>query len=347
MIHEEQKCVYTFGYRPQKIPKKLPGTIWGITVYFNPSKSKLRHENFRRSIASIRLQGLKILCVELTFNDIPFEFEQTITDKMIRMRGDDRHMMWQKEALLNIALKNLPLECDKVVWFDADIIFDNKNWVSDTAKLLEEYVAIQPFSHLIRLPKYKGQFNFNDLNENITDLQRFPEPFGPRLYSTGRAISENGTHSLKENYLSHGLTGYAWAARRDFLDDISFYDKLILGNGDTVIAHALFGSFNTDEHPYFSEALIKDKLNWTRRVFAHTQGSVYFTKGNLYHLWHGTRKNRNFDKRRKAWKKFDFNPQLDIAKEPSGLWCWSSQKPELRYWIRDYFTARDEDSDEG
>jgi hypothetical protein len=55
-------------------------------------------------------------------------------------------MMWQKEAMLNIALKRLPPECDKITWIDSDIIFENDQWIEQTSSLLEYYRVVQPFS---------------------------------------------------------------------------------------------------------------------------------------------------------------------------------------------------------
>ncbi|MGA2775018.1 MAG: hypothetical protein ABSE81_03020 [Candidatus Omnitrophota bacterium] len=47
--------------------------------------------------------------------------------------------MWQS---LNIGLKHLPPECDKLTWLDCDIIFKNDHWIEGTSAALEKYIVV-------------------------------------------------------------------------------------------------------------------------------------------------------------------------------------------------------------
>ena len=63
----------------------------------------------------------------------------------------------------------------------------------------------------------------------------------------------------------------------------------------------------------------------------------------LHHLWHGDVRDRGFGTRHVGFAAFDFDPRADIALDGHGCWRWSSDKPELHRYVRDYFAARTED----
>ena len=137
-----------------KIPQfaaELPGTFWGLTAYYNPVHYKTKLDNYKLFRAASRRQGLRLICVELAFGDMPFELAEGDADQVIQIRGSD--ILWQKERLLNIGLKHLPDDCDKFVWLDADVLFTNDQWVHQTKDLLRKYNVVQPYSFCARLPK--------------------------------------------------------------------------------------------------------------------------------------------------------------------------------------------------
>jgi len=39
-----------------------------------------------------------------------------------------------------------------------------------------------------------------------------------------------------------------------------------------------------------------------------------------------------------------FDPSSDLALTDNGLWRWATDRPDLHGYVRDYFVARDEDS---
>jgi hypothetical protein len=134
-----------------RFSERLPGSFWGIAVYFNSHgyKNKLKH--YRRFRQANQKQGLRLLSVELAFNNHPFELNSGDADILIQRRSSS--VMWQKERLLNIALKALPPDCDKLVWLDADIIFHNDNWIEESCRLLENIESSSLFSMLSNFPK--------------------------------------------------------------------------------------------------------------------------------------------------------------------------------------------------
>ena len=97
--------------------RSLQGEIWGITTYFNPAGYSNKRTHLRLFSERIRKQGLKLLIVELAFGTSAYVLEDGLGDLVIRLRSST--VLWQKERMLNIGLRNLPDACDKVVWLDA------------------------------------------------------------------------------------------------------------------------------------------------------------------------------------------------------------------------------------
>lgn len=132
-------------------PRHLPGELWGITTFYNPAGYTNKMTHLRRFAHGVRAQGLRLMVVELAFGDAPFEVPAGLSDRLVRRRAES--VLWQKERLLNIGLRDLPTACDKVCWLDADLIFENDDWASETSRLLDSYVVVQPFESACWLPK--------------------------------------------------------------------------------------------------------------------------------------------------------------------------------------------------
>ncbi len=129
------------GFVPPQIPKKLAGTFWGVSVFLNPAGYKNKIKNYRLFRQSSKKQGLNLLTVELAFGKAPFELKKEDAEILIQLKTDQ--ILWQKERLLNIGIKNLPSDCDKFAWIDADIFFLNDKWIEQTCDLLEKYAIVQ------------------------------------------------------------------------------------------------------------------------------------------------------------------------------------------------------------
>ncbi|MBF0489697.1 MAG: hypothetical protein HQL15_03650, partial [Candidatus Omnitrophica bacterium] len=325
-------------YRSDEIPqfpKRFPGTLWGITTFFNPAGYKNKYENYQRFRESSARQGLKLLVIELAFDDESFELKEGDADFLVQIRGTERNIIWQKEALLNIALKKLPDDCDKVVWLDCDILFKNEDWVDETSRLLEKYKVVQPFSWVIYLKE--GQGNADPLS--------VPFGFGDgqQLYSVAYRVAECGHQVLGGIFLENGHMGFAWAARREVFQLTGFFDRLPLGGGDSLMASAFYGSRKDWVCSVLSPALLEDYIDWSRRIWETVQGSISYVPGVLLHLWHGHIQDRSYGERQEYLKQYGFDPRTDIRKNSDGIWEWALGQEELKEKIREYFIKRKED----
>jgi len=314
---------------PIRRPARLRGEIWGVSTYFNPAGYTNKTENLRLFAKNVRRQNLKLLIVELAFKDSPFEFEPELADKIIRIRSDS--VLWQKERLLNLAIQNLPDTCDAVVCLDADILFENDDWVNETVGLLEEYVVVQPFDVACWLPP----------NVRSLPRDRGPnEPCDPILTMPGAAYGQ--IHQLGDAH-----PGFAWASRRALLQVHGLYDRFIVGGGDLLFTLAISGhseleGVNIWLRDYCSDAHAADVLKWASALYADVKGSVFYTKGSVFHLWHGNSENRSYSNRYQILKDADFDPHADICLNQYGCWEWNNNKQDLQRRVRDYFWARRE-----
>jgi hypothetical protein len=321
-------------------PENLPGSFWGVTVFFNPAKYKNKIKNYRKFRERNKKQGLKLLVVELAFDKNRFELKKEDADILIQLRTDC--VMWHKERLINIGIENLPEDCDKFAWLDADIIFDNDNWIEDTCKALQTYPIVQPFSFCIRLPK--NVFKISKPNiEQMKFTQRLDEE-NKKVYGIGCRVSQLGKDVLMRSAEFYGHVGFAWAARRNIFNEVGILDKSAFPNLDFIMAHLFYNNELNWECEKFINSFMKESfLEWSEKIKDKVGGSVYYTPGMIFHLWHGKLANRNYKNAIAIIQEENFNPKTDIEIAENGCYVWTSDKPQLQKRIKEYFLARNED----
>jgi hypothetical protein len=317
------------------MPCRLAGEIWGVAVFFDPACSPLSLENLARFSDGVRRQKLRLLIVELAFGDAAFRVPATLCDRLVRRRS--QQVMWHKERLINCGIAHLPPECDKVVWLDADIAFDNPDWVEETARLLEKYAVVQPFDLAAWMPR------------NATEMPA-DAPLG---LGEGKAMPGMASVMAKcsdwrralADYFRHGHTGFAWATRRELVQRHQLYDRHVLGGGDITIAHSFYG--DTDYWRglnMFCRGLTKAEIaaiaDWGRRLYADIRGSVWFVPGRVIHFWHGSLARRGYLDRSQILKDNHFEPAVDVAIDGQDCLCWHSNKADLHARVGEYFAAR-------
>jgi hypothetical protein len=242
--------------------------------------------------------------------------------------------MWQKERLLNLALSSLPPTCTKVVSLDCDLIFSATDWANRVSVLLDEVPLLQPFRSAYRTPP----------NWEIG------QPVPPEccvlhaasyLIEGGMSVDDTLRGKGDDIGCAHGM---AWAARRKLMEDRGFYDANIIGGGDTCLFRAAYGYMGlVVERFRFDDRRERHYRQWAEPFHADTQGRVGYAGGDIYHLWHGSQNDRHYDKRHEGLAALRFDPYEDIEKSITGAWRWSSHKPGLHRYLRDYFNSRNED----
>jgi hypothetical protein len=300
-----------------------------ITSYFNPARYKTKRRNFDAFMEGMVKIGADVRVVELAFGDDDFELEPA--DNVMQFRGSD--VMWQKERLLNVAVSRLPESCTKVGWFDADLIFKEPDWLERTSEALEKYVVVQPFSHAVRMHRDNADDGTGHLYESFAShFVRDPRPARTMLFN------------------AHGHTGFAWAARRDFVAECGFYDACLTGSGDHLMAHAFAAAVGRSPcMPHMigpSKAYWNHFVRWAVKARDAVGGKLGVVPGRILHLWHGDVGDRRYAQLNKQFMTFGFDPDAHIRVSPDGLWEWSGAPEHMRQWARQLFNTRNEDGEQ-
>lgn len=292
--------------------------FWCVIPYFNPAKYEALQRNWSIFTHELRRKKINHVTVELSFDgsyDIPESFD------VIRLRSNS--VMWQKERLINHGVSLLPSSCEYYAWLDCDVLFEMDDWVDQAVYKLDSNDIIQLFKRVYYMPK---------------DCESFDGRYDTMVQGV---IWQNLTH---KNWLERRRTkclpfsspGFAWAARRDFV----LYDKNIVGSGDTFIVDCLLGSW--DIHGFakkFTPKMREHMMNWCSQL---PNLKYDYIPQSIYHLYHGSLKNRGYMDRHDILIDNDFDPTTDIRYENNVL-EWNTDKQDLHDRIRKYFYDRKED----
>lgn len=272
-----------------------------ITSFFNPCSYSNINKNYLQFASHIK-NIADLFPIELSF-DNHFVIEDS---NAIHIDGNQNNILWQKEALLNIALSNLPPEYTDVAWIDCDIIFENTNWVAQLCDALNNYKIVQLFRTVYKI-----------------DANNIKKPY----------------YSLLSTFPYMGESGFAWAARREILDEIKLLDNQIFGGADFIMVSAFLNQPHMIEGlaRYINNDHTKQWINKTQKI---VNQSVGYIDSIINHLYHGNIYNREYTRqihRQQLISSIDFDK--DVSKI-EGIWTISDQYIDLSH---KYFLARQED----
>jgi hypothetical protein len=292
-----------------------------VTSFFNPCGYQSRVRNFETFARSLSDSGVAWRGIECAFDDQPFTLPPI--DNVARVRS--RSILWQKERLINLVVSRLPDSFTKIAWLDADVLFENPAWIPDTADALDDYTVVQPFELAARL------------GPDLAELG------GDRLPSFAWLYHRDPDGVLGPAYWNHGHTGYAWASRREWIENHGLYDACLSGTGDHLMAHGFVGDWQPGCLGIGTGPAYEHFTEWCSNVYPSVTGRLGSVPGTAYSLWHGPEHARNYYEAVCRMNEFAFDPNSDIQLGRTGCWEWASERPELHAWTRNYFARRRED----
>lgn len=305
--------------RKPKLPKShkpddsAQGDLAVITCHFNWAGFSRPKQNLLRFIRQMRAARIPVYGVEAYLpgcNPVTKNFHGW---KQVEADPDSQ-VMFQKERMLNMAERLVPESFTKIAWLDADIFFGNKDWHVETSVLLEHFGFVQPFETAV-----------------WTDMD------GAELFR------KPSTLRLKGGLPLHSHPGFAMAATRDFwVHAGGLFEHLIVGNGDVGVVTAILDKSLPSTQTY-SPQLFARYVEWNTKVAAFAKRKGFrFTKGTIWHEWHGSLANRKYIERNRLL--LEFLPEY-AAHGDNGLMTWQPGTPrELIENVRAYFFNRQEDS---
>jgi hypothetical protein len=297
-----------------------------VTMISNPASFQSRYRLFKNFEKYIHQHTPNLWVCELQLGDRPFVITDANNPRHIQLRHWDE--LWHKECALNIAISRLPDDWETVAWIDADVEFLQKDWISDTLHQLQVYKIVQMFDTAI------------DLGPDNQVLQTHKS-------FMGQYIKKGAIHP--ETAYSQWHPGYAWAARREAIDDIGgLFDKGVLGAGDRHMALSFCGKAELSFHPKTSSAYQKSIMEYQDRCWTSLRRDVGYVPGSLIHMFHGKKKDRRYWDRWQILINNDYRPHVDLKRNSYGVYQlhddMTLRSVRLRDEIRAYFRSRNEDS---
>jgi hypothetical protein len=290
-----------------------------ITCLFNLEGRDEMLRNFSFCMGLIHLSGIPFVIVECASQNLPFHLAPSANVIQVRASSD----LWQKERLLNSAIRHVPDFCTKVAWVDGDIMFENSDWAIQASEALNKCVVVQLGEQVIRLPRDRYSYNGN----------------GQCRESFGSVYSKYPSAPLLGDVRLHGHPGYGWAARRAVLDEVGLYDGCVVNGGDHIMAHAFCGDW---ESPCLAHIMGRDSawhrhsIAWAKRAYPLVRARVGFVAGTILHLWHGDLPARAQVHGFEALKQAQFDPASDLEATDLSCWRWRSSKPLLHEALVEY-----------
>ena len=313
-------------------------------VYFNSMKSKRLLMNYLYTIEKLKLASIKYYTLELYFD------KPEISDA-IHLKGTS--IMFHKEQLCHVLEQYVSKWYTKLLFLDADIIFESPDWYTQVSILLDDHEIVQPFEFCIWL----------DLTYKLEELTR-------------ESIVKQ-KHFAYYNTTYH--PGFGWAFQRAWFKQYGFFRHAVTGSGDTLSAAAwlnqkLPAGYNFPKALEAAYTAFKKRISSSgpngpsglSGLIASLCGPlgllslclpsdpsdndfvsnsfngprITFCPGRVFHLHHGSRKNRKYNDRHNL-----LNGIADIRKELKLNFnqVFSFRRPSLSDSMKVYFDERLDD----
>jgi hypothetical protein len=332
-----------------RVPSILDG-FWVITVLSNPVRYKRRYEIYWRFKEMCEAAGVKLITVEQAFGARPFMITEPNNPFHLQVRTVEE--LWHKENMINMGIRHacaiapgLGLKVSEVAWVDADCRSSRtpRDWFEETWHQLQHYEFVQMWESLIDL-----DVNFNPVGIAMRSFMANYIQYGTPNPEEFRRIEQENRDEHPYGGHIFGRPGLAWACNIEaFMKVGGLIDYAILGAGDWYMAHGLLGTLTTARSEYAVGPYMAKMLRWQELAQRHIKRDVGYVPGMVYHDHHGKKANRFYGTRGKILSIGQYNPDIDIKYDHTGLLqleTFDDRQIKLRDDIRAYFRARNEDS---
>jgi hypothetical protein len=251
-----------------------------------------------------KLKGFPVYTLELIYGDR----EPEILDAY-HIYGTS--VMFHKENLCRILETKIPSKYKKIAFLDTDILFNDSKWYDKTSELLDSYDVIQLFD----------KCHWLDTKGEIT--------------LTRKSV----LHMDTKVYNSYYHPGFAWGFRREWYKKVGFFDYALSGSGDAL---SVIKWMNKTTPPKYKS--IPNSIQKEFDLFCPDVPRItYLENIEVSHLYHGSRKNRQYVDRHELLN-LDIDIKDLILVNEKGLFEWKN--PDMNKPFMDYFISRKDDEDE-
>lgn len=313
-----------------------------ITYHYNLIQSKNLTRTYKVWIESLKNLAPYVKCYEVVFDNREPEIEGSIV-----IRADSKkNCMWQKESLMNLAIKNIPDHKKYFAWIDHDQCYTDPNWLNECIeKINNGFDFIQLFKKNYYLDK-----TYTVLNASLS-----------RAY----VCHEQDTEGSRNR---RGAPGLGWACNVKSLKKISPLPNTMIGSGDEWLAagvlrqvdfyHHLVNGIGLTRHlnrPVAPGAVTRGKelTKYGEKIKGHIMDHIrktmemYFNTSycscDSFHLWHGDFSNRQYVSRYDIINECKIDIEKDVFVNEDGLLEFKEHKLDASDRLHKYFTDRKED----
>jgi hypothetical protein len=305
-----QELSKTFKFFPIRYAPPATRDMVVLLVFFNLVQYNRIIQNILMVKHWLETANIPYYIAELAFDDAAFLFNQA--PNIIRVRSTS--YMFYKENLVAAIEPMIPASFTKICMLDADIMFGTPNWYSIVASTLNRVSVCQPF----KCAAWLGI----DYTEEIVK--------GSCLDSSSNKINWDKEHA-----------GFAWAFTRDWYQNHPFKDiSIVTTGGDTLLHDLIMGRTSSTYDLYQNE------YERARQIARPTYESCSL---RVYHLNHGTHKNRKYLDFLQQIRRVMFSVGAQyivdtINKRKDGIVEWKPEfRTEFNRIITAYFESRYED----
>ena len=296
-----------------------------VAVISNPVLYKSRYRLYKQfEQRMLAEQGIHFHTVELAQGKRGFAVTERGNPYHTQVTTEDE--LWIKESLINHRARTLAgagwPDWKYLAWIDADVSFNNPNWVNDTLHELQVAHVVQMFQNAV------------DLGPNYEALTIHPGFVWSYLNSQPASKQYQNWHP-----------GYAWACTRYAFDRLGgLIDKAICGSGDRNMACALISKGDQSYHEGVHANYAKMVSRWQERAEKYIKKDVSFVKGSLNHYHHGPKSARGYRTRWGILVDHQYDPENDVYVDGQGILRLDDDRIGLREDLKKYLRSRNEDS---
>lgn len=274
-------------------------------VLFNPAQTKRILMNYLYVKNKFLQQGLPIFTLELVYEGRSPEIPDAF-------HVSANSFLFAKENLCRILETKIPSCYTKLAFLDADVYFTDPTWYRKTSELLNSHDVVQPFERA----------HWLDLTYKQTMLTR-------------KTVLLNETKAWDFAY----HPGFAWCFRRTWYRRVGFFDYAVSGSGDTLSVAAWLRKTFPPKFQSLPAPLVK---KFQEFCLLPAPTCTYCKDVDIYHLYHGSRENRQYAERHKM---LQVKGEIDeyLTKNKEGVWEWKDPSKWNPVYLH-YFKKREDDS---
>jgi len=279
---------------------------------------------------------LNIVATELIYCDDPSDQVQSEISPLQNVQivstvVPSGQVMWSKEQLINLVLRDLPEDEQYVAWIDSDVAFTDDSWVSNA--ILKLSLHPLAFGQLWSTCDMLGPDARVQKGTTVKSFAQQKEEGKSYISCSNRQVND------------YWHPGFAWCATVEALKRTNFLIDKTLGSADRHMAMSFLGraaeTVPDNIHVNYKHHI----LAWEKSVLENDIALILIPN-HIVHHWHGSLKHRAYMGRWGLLAKHRFDPSRHLLwNQQKGLYYWDPSCPlELQEEIVEYFQNRREDS---